>query len=135
MDWQYCLKKRIAKEIKEDKNLIISLLNISETKIKSVEALSEEFFVSKISLLYDALREILEAIAIKKGYKIYNHECYTSFIKEILNLSREADIFDNLRKIRNSINYYGKEIEKYEAEELIKSLKEQINIFKKFIQF
>ena len=61
---------------------------------------------SKISLLYDAIREKLESIFILKGYKIYNHECYCSLIK-ILFSEDIALSFDNYRKIRIDVNYYG----------------------------
>src|SRR3989344_1212322 len=119
MDWNECTKKRTAKETKKDINLIKSMKEIAEIKIKSADSLSEELFIGKITLLYDALREYLECLALEEGYKIYNHECYTPFLKEKLNLSREADIFDELRKIRNGINYYGRKVAKEEAEEII----------------
>ncbi|MEM4282489.1 MAG: hypothetical protein QW559_01075 [Candidatus Woesearchaeota archaeon] len=134
MDWRECLKQRIAKETKEDKNMIISLLETAEIKFNSTDSLADEFLISKISLLYDSLREILEALPIKKGFKIYNHECYTAFLKEILNLSREADIFDNLRKTRNAVNYYGKKLEKEEAEVVVEQLKNLILKFKKMMK-
>ncbi|MEM3370929.1 MAG: hypothetical protein QW471_04545 [Candidatus Woesearchaeota archaeon] len=134
MDWKECLKQRIAKETKEDKNLVKSLLETAEIKLKSADSLTDEFFISKISLLYDSLREILEALAIKKGFKIYNHECYTAFLKEIIGLSREADIFNDLRKTRNDINYYGKKLEKEEAKVIIEKLKNLISKFKNIIK-
>lgn len=134
MDWKECLKQRIVKETKEDKNMIKSLLETAEIKLKSADSLADEFFISKISLLYDSLREILEALAIKKGFKIYNHECYVAFLKEIIGLSREADIFNDLRKTRNDINYYGKKLEKEEAEVIIGKLKNLISKFKNMIK-
>jgi len=82
---------------------------------------------------YDSLRTILEAIALKKGYKIYEHEAYKFFLKEI----GEEDIsekFDRFRKIRNSINYYAKEIPTEEAEEIIEEIKNLIKyLTKKFL--
>lgn len=130
MDWNECVKKRIVKNIKEDKNLAISTRGIAAVKIESADALPEHLYIGKITLLYDALREYLECVALEKGYKIYNHECYAAFIKEILGLSREGDIFDELRKIRNGINYYGKTITKEESEEVIRKLKLLIEKFK-----
>ncbi len=130
MDWMECIKEKIAKEVKVDNNLCKSIREIAETKIKSADALPKEFSISKISLLYDALREILESITIQKGFKIYNHEGYTAFIREILNLSEEADIFNKLRKIRNGINYYGRKIHENEATEIILQLKNLIQKFK-----
>ena len=125
MDWKDCIKKRIAKEINPDLDLIKSLIKTSNNKLKSEEKLELDDLTSssKISLTYDSLREILEALAIKKGYKIYNHECYTCFLKEILNESMKGDEFDELRKIRNDINYYGKEISIPETEEYLHRIK------------
>ena len=79
------------------------------------------------------MRILLEIIALDKGYKIYNHECYTSFLKEILGMSREADIFDRQRKIRNSINYYGKEISEAESKDIIETSKYLIKRFERLV--
>jgi hypothetical protein len=124
MDFNECLKKKVAKEIHQDKELIDSLLKTSKNKFYSENELklNEVTAASKISLLYDSLRELLEALAIKSGYKIYNHECYTYFLKEILNESFKGDEFDDLRKIRNSINYYAKDISVEEAKEVLKRI-------------
>lgn len=124
MDFNDCLKKRIAKEVKQDDELIKSLLKTSRNKLDSEKKLelSEVTSISKITLLYDSLREVLEALAIKKGYKIYNHECYTYFLKEIVNESSKGDEFDELRKIRNGLNYYGKDISIEEARNVLKRI-------------
>ena len=125
MDWNECLKKRIAKNVSVDEDLIKSLIKTSENKLKSEEKLKldESTSTSKISLSYDSTREVLEALAIKKRYKIYNHECYTCFLKEVLGKSVYGDEFDELRKIRNALNYYGKEITIQETEEVLKRMK------------
>jgi len=83
MDWNECLKKKIAKEVSEDKELINSLLKTSQNKLDSEKKLelNEITASSKISLLYDSLRELLEALSLKKRFKIYNHECYVYFFK------------------------------------------------------
>mgnify|MGYP001601626531 CR=1 FL=1 len=103
-----------------------SLINTSKNKLQSSEllTLNETTASSKLSLAYDSLRELLEAIALKNGYKIYNHECYTAFLKEILNESAKGDLFDQIRKARNSVNYYGKEISLEECQKLINQIKE-----------
>lgn len=125
MDWEECYKKRIVKEVKEDKELISSLKNSSENKMKSSDELTmkETTSASKFSLAYDSLRELLEALAIKKGYKIYSHECFTAFLKEILDEKQKGDRFDEIRRIRNEINYYGKDITTGESKEMINKVK------------
>ncbi len=136
MDWIECKKNKLTKEVKVDKNLIESLIKSSSKKIKTqfMIQLDNETATSKISLAYEALRELLEAVAITNGYKIYNHECYCSFLKEVLKESVIADKFNNLRKIRNDINYYGTDVTAEEAKvileelgDLIKKIKTKLN--------
>ena len=131
MDWKECFRRKIAKQVEPDENLISSLIKTSRNKLKSSEELkmNEVNAVSKISLAYDSLREILEALSLKNGYKIYNHECHTCFIKEILNESGGGDDFDEIRKIRNDLNYYAKEISVEEAREVIKRIKNLRKLF------
>ncbi|MBI4143472.1 hypothetical protein HY487_01155 [Candidatus Woesearchaeota archaeon] len=118
------MKKRLVKRISIDNNLIKSLILSSAKKSKSQKRLEldDETAGSKVSLAYDALRELLEALAISKGYKIYNHECYTAFFKQVMNESELGDRFDKFRKIRNDINYYGKDISAAEAKPLIEDM-------------
>lgn len=130
MDWNECIKNRIAKKVRQDENMVKSTRAIAAVKIESADSLPEHLHIGKITLLYDALREYLECVALEEGYKIYNHECYTAFLKEILGLSKEGDMFDDLRKIRNGINYYGKMVNEDESREIIKKLKELIEKFK-----
>lgn len=131
MDWKECCQRRIVKEVKIDEDLITSLKKTSDNKIKSSDELkmNEVNSSSKIILAYDSLREILEALSIKKGYKIYNHECYVAFIKEILKESEKGEDFDEIRKIRNNLNYYGKTISLNEAVKIIESVKILRNYF------
>jgi len=110
MDWKECVDERIVKEAKSDEDMIKSLLKSSENKMKSERMLkmSEVTAASKLSLAYDSLRELLEALALARGYKVYNHECYTAFLKEVIGESSKGDEFDNIRRARNAVNYYGK---------------------------
>jgi|SRR3989344_2898216 len=124
MDWKECLDKRIAKNVNLDLNLINSLIKTSENKLKSSQELkmNEINASSKFSLAYDSLRELLEALVLKKGYKVYNHECYTYFIKEIIGESDKGDEFDEIRRARNEVNYYGQEITVDESSKIIESI-------------
>ncbi len=125
MDWAECCNRRIVKEVKPDEPLIASLEVSSKNKLVSSEKLplEETTAASKLSLAYDSLRELLEAIAIGKGYKVYNHDCYSCFLKEVLKESDKGDEFDELRKARNSVNYYGKPLSVEEARGLIERIK------------
>jgi len=125
MDWRECCDKRIIKKIKLDIDMIQSLIKSSENKFKSESSLKMNDITasSKLSLSYDSLRELLEALALREGYKIYNHECYTAFLKEIIKKSAEGDEFNEIRLIRNAVNYYGKEISPEETGQVISRIK------------
>ena len=124
IDWRECNYKRFVKEVNTDKSLIDSLLKSSKNKLGSNERLEldETTASTKISIVYEALREILEALAIKRGFKIYNHECFCAFLNEICNDKLSSQKFDGFRRIRNRINYYGKIISIKEALIIIKEI-------------
>lgn len=84
-----------------------------------------------LSQCYECLRQILEAIALKEGYKVYSHEAFTYYLIA-LEEHTFSEHFDRLRKLRNGINYYGKAVSKEVSESaleqvnrLIKELKEK----------
>ncbi len=132
MDWKNCKKASIVKQVSPDINLANSLLKNSLKKLESQELLplNETTASSKLSLAYDALRELLEALAALKGFKIYNHECYCAFLKEIMNESLLGDKFDEIRKLRNKINYLGKEVTPEESKHATTQIKELIKEIK-----
>ena len=78
---------------------------------------------------YEALREIIEAICLKEVFKVYSHEAFTFFLKE-KNEELLSMKFDNYRKIRNSINYYGEKIQIEEAKAAKENILEIIKILK-----
>ncbi|MBS3102603.1 hypothetical protein J4458_04095 [Candidatus Woesearchaeota archaeon] len=135
MDWKECVERRLAKKIHADIALINSLKETSKNKSISAASLeiSEVTSSSVITLCYDSLRELLEALAIKHCYKIYNHECYTCFLKSVLSEEEIADAYDRIRKIRNAINYYGRKISIEEAEATIGEIKNLINLCKRLL--
>ncbi len=119
MDWQECLRKRIVKNTSIDSHKITSILEISKEKLKVALLLEDKHYYGKLPLLYETLRELLECLALQHRYKIYNHECYTAFLKEIMHESSLGDSFDKFRILRNGINYYGKKITFEEAQEIM----------------
>ena len=132
MDFISCKKKNLIKPVGVDKNLVNSLIKSSSKKFnaQSLLILNDDTASSKITLIYDAMREILEALAISKGYKIYNHECYSAFLKEVMKESYLGDTFNNFRKIRNDIDYYGKDISANESKPVIDGMVDYIKIIK-----
>jgi len=136
MDWEECNKKKLIRKIHVDEGLIYSLTECSKDKSFSASLLNlnERTSSSIIILYYDSLRELLEALAIKNQYKIYNHECYVYFLKEILKEEKFSEIYDRIRKVRNSLIYYGRKLSLEETETIIKDIKLLIEKFKKLLK-
>ncbi len=112
---------------------IKSLLETSKNHLLFLEN-QKINYVSAGSIMvtyYEALREIIEAMCLTEGFRVYSHEAFTYFLRE-KNETIIAEKFDNLRKLRNAVNYYGEkvdapevEIAKQEIIHLIKMLKEK----------
>ncbi len=135
MNFKYFIEKGLVKKTSKDISLIKSLLQNSKEDLRFLNKLKvDEISVRKIMTnFYDVLRSILEAVSIIKGYKIYSHEAYAYFLREI-GEELIAVKFDRFRKIRNSINYYGKDISIEEAKENIQEIKKMINfLIKKYL--
>lgn len=128
MNFQYFIDNGTARKSKPDIQLTKALISMSNNQIASIEKLEiTDITASTImSNFYEALREIVEAITAKEGYKIYSHEAYTYYLKE-RGEELTAEKFDRFRKIRNRIHYYGKTIEKESVkmnrEEILKIIK------------
>ena len=124
-------RKGLVKRVKPDVNLAKSLLENSEEDLSFFENLeiNEKSARKIMSNYYDILREVLEALALIDGYKIYSHESFKYFLLE-KNEKRISEKFDRFRKIRNKLNYYGKSISKEETKKNIVEIKKIINELK-----
>lgn len=125
MDWIECTDKKYIKMDTKDILLVKSLIKTSNDRILTADSIKITTTSSNsvISLCYDALREVLECIANINGYKIYNHACYTALIIKVLKDEPNATEFDNLRKTRNNVCYYGQTITLEDATVITKKLK------------
>lgn len=120
MDIEECYRKGLIKKTKIDNELVKSLVemaNIKENAVKTAE-IDGINISAYVSLAYDSLREVLEAICISKGYKVLSHICIGELLKDILE-DFDYDEFDRLRYVRNGINYYGTKVEFGQGKELI----------------
>jgi hypothetical protein len=135
MDWEECNLKKLVKKVMPDVNLIESLKKSSQKKIESSNRLKIDEVTSSsiLSICYESLRELLEALSLSKGFKIYNHECYAAFLKEIMQAEKLSILFDRFRKLRNRINYYGKEISPADAKQVKEEIIDLINKIKKHV--
>ena len=116
--------RKASPDIPLIKSLYKNTLNdLKYLKSQGIDEISARKIVSNY---YDCLRSILEAIASLDGYKIYHHEAFTFFLKE-KGEEIQSIKFDRFRKIRNRINYYGKDISVEEAKEISLEIEKSVN--------
>ncbi|MEK6872879.1 MAG: hypothetical protein AABW90_02620 [Nanoarchaeota archaeon] len=132
MRFENFIKGGDVRKASRDNALIKSLVQTAKNDLEFLDNLEiNQKSARKIMVsYYDVLRSILEAISSLEEYKIYSHEAFTFFLKKI-GESVLAIKFDRFRKIRNSINYYGKEISIEETKENVNEIKEIIDILTK----
>ena len=101
-----------------DKNLSLALMNESIERIEFVQRLiknseSPKYIVENV---YDSIRELIEAKLAIDGFKSYSHEATILYLRKFKEFTdAEIKFLDELRKIRNNIKYYGKNVEKETA--------------------
>jgi len=136
IDWESCKREGFAKKITPDSGKINAIIASAQNREKTAKLLPMNDTTKEtiISLQYDVLRELLEALAIQKGFKIYNHECYTSFLKSVIKDDNFALEFDSLRLLRNAINYYGRKIELNDAKSTSATIEKLITKAKKLLK-
>ena len=123
------IKERKARRATPDRLMAESIIKNTVDDLKFLETtkITELSKRKIVSNYYDSMRSLLEVISILKGYKIYSHEAFTSFLREELNEIGLSIKFDRFRKIRNGLNYYGKSIQLNEAMEIVNGIKNMIN--------
>ena len=111
-DWNDCSNKNFSVKITPDKSRAKSLLETSLERIKYVNKdLNENTANFIFEDYYTSILEILEAIILLKGYKVYNHVCLGFYLRDNLNRKDLFEIFNSLRFKRNHLVYYGKKME------------------------
>ncbi|MGB8216617.1 MAG: hypothetical protein WCE94_04870 [Candidatus Methanoperedens sp.] len=123
MDLDECYRKGLIKKTRIDKELIRSLIEMSDIKENAVNTanVNEINISAYVSMAYDSLREVLEALCISKGHKVLSHICIGELLKTITTDFNYSE-FDRLRYARNSINYYGAKVDFVQGKEIIRKI-------------
>ena len=89
MDLIDCKEKSIIKKTTPNNSLVKSLIEMSSTKELAVNTavITNKTISAYVSMAYDSLREVLEAICIQYGYKVTNHICLGELLKELITLN------------------------------------------------
>lgn len=112
-----------------------SLVMMSEQNFSAIQQipLTQQTASILLSQAYESLRQVIEAICLTKGFKVYSHEAYTFYLKDCKK-DYEAQVFDRLRRLRNGITYYGKPVSVAVAQQGIEDVKKLSTLLKTMMQ-
>jgi len=116
---------------KRDWQKSLALVKMAKRSTKFISTLKIDELSATIVFVncYEALRQVVEAMSLEEGYKIFSHEAYTYYLKGKNEMSI-SEKFDRFRKLKNGANYYGKPIPKEVAENAKDEIKKIIQILK-----
>lgn len=110
MEWNDCLRGKVRKR-RPNTEEAKALMGMAEKRLEYIGSVQDrKRFPSLVAEgYYEAIKELVTAMMSAQGYKSYSHECMVSFLSEFYgNISRdEMALIDQMRKIRNDINYRG----------------------------
>ena len=111
MDFQFFINSKRVIKGEKDIQKAKALIKMSKKNLSSIKEVPFNDNTASIILVmsYESLRQILEAMTLLNGYKVFSHEAYTYYLVNLNELAI-SNKFDRYRKLRNGINYYGKPV-------------------------
>jgi len=123
MKWRECLEEGIVRKRSKDVELARSLLAAAKDRIEEYaekQEITEKNARFVFEEYYEAILELIHSLLAASGYKVGNHECAIEFLRFYPKVGEsEIELLHRMRRIRNSIKYYGLLMHREEIEELI----------------
>lgn len=118
-DFEYFVKNGDVKKSSVNRALAISLIKDMQSRVKDAFKMSSDEFPKIVfENIYDALRDLCDALLALEGYKSYSHEASISYlVKKGFDVSFVMQL-DSFRYRRNGSKYYGEVIDSGVAEEI-----------------
>lgn len=135
MSWKECVDKKIITRTPQDLERSSQMLKMALLRLEFWnKKIDDKYIALKIEAYYDIIKELIFAHMYKNGYNCTNHLCLIAYLKEkFKDFDYETEKIDELRKIRNEINYRGFQIKKdylerneLEFKSIIQKLKESM---------
>ncbi len=109
MNWGECLQKSV-KERTSNPEQARSLLRMSRIRLEDNER--RERTEENISLIvegyWEVIKQLTTALLNLNGFKSYSQDCLIVFLDEFYDYNQsEVELMDQLRRLRNDIDYRG----------------------------
>ena len=114
MSWKECVDQNIITETQPDEERSKQMLQMADLRLEFWnKEVDDKFIALKVEAYYDIIKELIFAHLYKNGYNCTNHLCLIAYLREkIQDFDFEIQKIDELRKVRNEINYRGLTIKK-----------------------
>lgn len=112
--WEDCLGEKVY-ERQPNHEKAKSLVKIAELRKKDNDRRNrnDQNAPLIIEAHWEIMKQYLTAILSIEGYKSYSQKCLISYASEFLDLTKqEIELIEELRKLRNDIDYRGKNLGK-----------------------
>ncbi|MBW2981317.1 hypothetical protein KY343_00425 [Candidatus Woesearchaeota archaeon] len=133
--WKECIDQGIITKTTPDEERSSQMVDMADLRLEFwSKKIEDKFIALKVEAYYDIIKELIFAHLYKKGLNCTNHLCLIAFLKEnFKDMDFEIQKIDELRKVRNEINYRGFSVKKdylkrneLEFKSTIKKLKEKL---------
>jgi hypothetical protein len=135
--WDECLGNNSSYNVTRDIAKSKALMDTARGRIAFFDTIKED--EANMNYIfegyYSSLLETMHALVLSRGFKVENHICLGYYIRDVMKQSRLFYIFDDVRKKRNSLIYYGKQMDADIAKEAISKAKAIILELEKEIPF
>lgn len=126
--WEECIENNSAVERRPDMQKAKSLFQTAKARQEfleknNIDEINANFIFEGY---YSSIAEIVHSIIIKQGYNVNNHICIGFFLRDVIKNKMLYQKFDDCRYKRNSLLYYGKQMDFEVAKKTIKDSKEII---------
>jgi len=132
-NWKDCLDNQSARITTPDLKRANSLIKTANKRISLIKEINKENCNFVFEDYYTSILELLQALTFIKGFNISNHICLGFYLKEILKREDLYMIFNDLRYKRNSLIYYGDEMDFETTKQTIEKSKKLIKEIKKLL--
>lgn len=105
--------KNEIRTVAKNKEIAESLLKTVDIRLEALKVLLKKDIIKFTSVItegyYEIIKEMLTALMAIEGYKTASHEALITYLKKFYKNFDEYEIrfIDDLRKIRNKIDYKG----------------------------
>lgn len=82
--WNDCIENTTAKKVSPDMERANSLIETAKERIGIIKDIDKKNCNFVFEDYYTSLLELLQALVIKKGYKILNHLCIGYYLRDVL---------------------------------------------------